>query len=693
MINFLILFKYLRLINYLNMENDETKKLLNDLLQKLLDRRLYKLEKKNKEEESTLYAINKESQKALLTIDECSHRVRKQIYLIRNKYVDDNRSRNSIKNEITKTIEKNKTINNNNVNNINTNLFINTIPDSNSNLKKFELYQHDKEEKMRNKKKRQVTLSPRSVKNMLLEEKMKTIQKSIKDLKAKFKSTKNIKKFQTQKNYLTVETTPKKKSKIKPIYTNSKRKINKKSPGKMGKTLTNYRINTHKNENIENKQKEDLHELSINVNEKDEDLRLAELKLDDNKNNQSINEKKPSNDKSEERKKSPIKEQQNIKEESLLVNNLSNLNNGIIDNNKNLTKEENEVKKTNEEENKIIQNNNIINNEKELKDNIVNDNIEKNNPHIVNKNNLDNIILSDDKKKNIDHLMGDSSINFTLIQPEAKDEENDENNKTIDLNISGLSDQLTIEEKFQSHLDDILIYLDNKDICNLLLINKECFKSIMNFLISKTEIKIDIFEEEISSVIEENKNILNIDINNIKIKKFEFNANSSRAISLLNTVTENNFLKIKNEFLKNKEINIIFSIFFIAEGKNEIINMDNTEQKWEYIFNFFKKHIEKQAMGNFIESELNGKIFEVSVINSLYKYAYKYSNIISPNHFQKINKDIAILVFIIKDMLEHLGILTDTKLSPEKEISLIKSRLDSNKEILEKLNEINNKIN
>ena len=285
------------------MENEETKKLLNELLQKLLDRRLYKLEKKNKEEDSILKSINRESQKAILSIDECSHRVRKQIYLIRNKYVDDNRSRNSIKNEITKTIiDKNKSISNN-MNNINTNLFANNTHDSNTNLKKFEALHQEKDEKIRIKKKRNTTLSPKTIKNMLLEEKMKTIQKSIKDLKAKFKSTKNLKKFQTQKSYLTVETTPKKKPKIKPIYTNSKRKTAKKSPGKIIKTLTNIRLSTNKNENTENKQKEDLHELSMNITGKEEDIRLAELKLDDNKNNESINEKKPLNKNFEEKKK------------------------------------------------------------------------------------------------------------------------------------------------------------------------------------------------------------------------------------------------------------------------------------------------------------------------------------------------------------------------------------------------------
>ena len=42
-------------------------------------------------------------------------------------------------------------------------------------------------------------------------------------------------------------------------------------------------------------------------------------------------------------------------------------------------------------------------------------------------------------------------------------------------------------------------------------------------------------------------------------------------------------------------------------------------------------------MGSFIEKNLNKKIFNNNIINSLYKYANKYLNIISPNHFQKIN--------------------------------------------------------
>jgi hypothetical protein len=730
------------------MEKNNAKALLNELLQKLLDRRLNKLEKKNKDDNCILKVMSKESQKAILALEDYSHKCRKQIYLMRNKYIDERRNQNTMKNDSSKiSMVLNKQIsnnNNNNTNNINTNRFSN-IGIENNILKKPEIpHHHIKEDKLKNTKRRHTTASPKAVKNLLLEEKMKIIQKSIKDLKSKFKSSRNIFKKHA-KNFLNAENTPKKKSKNKTIYTISKKKSSKKSPGKIAKTLTNYHLN-NKNSSKKDIVKNDLHELSINVMEKEDEPRLDEIKLDINKNSDSILNAKnsivnsetlanniPNQEKNNNKEESLLDNNKEIsllinkeetllinkedefllvnkeesllgkkedsllgkKEESLLINDLDNLNNEIKDiiannpnnnNNEkiNIDKKDSIITPDNKDNNIILQNKEINNNNVDKKDEI---------NKIYDINNIDNVILSNNNKNNLDYLIGDGSINFTLVDQGTKIEENeDNNNKTIDLNISGLSEQLTLEEKFQAHLDDIIIYLDNKDICNLLLINKESFKTVMNFLISKMEIKIDIFEEEISNLLEENKNILNIDINNIKSKPFIFNSNSSRAISLLNTLSMNNFTKLKTEFLNNKEIILIFDILFIAQGKLEIISIDNNEKKWEYIFNYFKDYISKQAMGNCIEENLNKKVFNNNVINALYKYTNKYLNIITPNHFQKINKDIAILVFIIKDMLEHLGIITD-QLNQEKEIILINSRLQSDKEALIKLNEMNNKIN
>ena len=710
--------------------HEDPKKILNSLLQKLLDRRIYKLEKKNHEEECTLKTINKESQKAILALEDCSHKIRKQIYLLRNKYVDERkRNENILKNQnSSNNIEINKS-RNSNTNNINTtsNIF-NTLGNEKS-LKKSEIMQHEKEEKTKRRKKRNITASPKTSKNLLLE-KMKVLQKSIKDLKEKNKSLKNIKKTHTLKSYLTVDSTPKNKNKYNSLYnSNSKRKSLKKSPANLWKTMNNFRSSNSGNNANDKKEKEkkeiNIHELSSNgITKEQEDIRLSELKLDHGKDKDKETDKLIESSKKDlanqfDEIKTPSIVQPIFKDDSLLVKNISgihNENNGNEDKkekdnniNKNTDNQNNDKDKDKDMSNFNINIDNVsmISNINLSKNNdilAVDDNEEKKgtkkSEEIISKisdeinkgskNNINNIIIKSDNNNNLEYLVGDASINFTLIEPDTKNE-NDDNNQTMDLNISGLSDQLSLEEKFQNHLDDVIIYADNRDIYNLLLVNKECFKTIMNFLISKTEIKIEFLEEEITKIIEENKN--SIDINKIKVGKFNFNANSSRAISLLNTLTVSNFLKIKDEFMKNKEIAVIFDIFFIAGGKNEIISIENMQKKWDYIFKFYEDYISKQQLGTFIEKTLNGKVFNANIINLLYKYSYKYLNIISPNHFQRINKDIAIMVFIIKDMLEHLAITTDIKINPEKELILVNSRLQSNKNILEKLNEINNKIN
>ena len=76
--------------------------------------------------------------------------------------------------------------------------------------------------------------------------------------------------------------------------------------------------------------------------------------------------------------------------------------------------------------------------------------------------------------------------------------------------------------------------------------------------------------------------------------------------------------------------------------------------------NYFEKNINKN-FGNSIENKLRGKIFDNNTINSLYEYSHENINKITPSHFQKINSDIDLFVFIVKNILEHLGIENEEK--------------------------------
>ena len=66
-------------------ESTDTKAMLNNLLKKMLDHKLNKLEKKHMEESNSLKIMSKISQNIIITLEHYSHKVRKEIYKLRHK--------------------------------------------------------------------------------------------------------------------------------------------------------------------------------------------------------------------------------------------------------------------------------------------------------------------------------------------------------------------------------------------------------------------------------------------------------------------------------------------------------------------------------------------------------------------------------------------------------------------------------
>ena len=791
-------------------ETIDTKEILNNLLKKMLDHKLNKLEKKHVEESNSLKIMSKISQNIIITLDHYSHKVRKEIYKLRHKNdekkrehennkINDkyiNKDLNNIDNNIESLINKNKDLKENKLFLDN---FLNKQKLSTKSIdpKKDKSFYSEKSSKKNKKavferlssksignyKKLKLTINDNSNNSHLLSSKSKNkkIIKSSKNLhnilnknnegdknsehspsskgiihtegnsskkntkqstpKLKKKKLKKVAQFNienTNNNTLKVESSksfygtnkiknanskgkltqrlskPYKKEEIKNIENNNKRfekkkskiDINSKKKGNSDIKLPEIKVENNIYSKIDNNKKELLpsnkpikgsilleDEMIKDVNKDDflvsqlkeeeqfdEINEISALNLDDLNLKDSINlninfenENKEKNGNKDLKKKLTV--DLNINSE----NNSNSLNNNINKsmNNINLITTEN----------KNIQNNSNISKNNQSQNNQSQNNSSVNNDKSKSSNNINNILLS--HKNNPVNFLENDEINFTLVE-DSHLEEND-NDKTIDLNISGLSDQLSLEEQFESHLDEISRYLDIKDLCNLMLLNKECFTTIMNVLISKTEITIDILEEEIKKLKEENKEI---DFKQLKVPPFKFSSNSARAISLLNNSTECNLIKFNKGEIINKEIFIVFGIFFIAAGKKkEYLRLNNEDEKINYICNYFKNDIKQMSLGSLIEKEINGKIFDDGIISSLYNYSYKYIEIISPNRFQKANKDVAIFVFVVRNLLEHIGALDGPNIKPDKEYILYNARLKGNKIILEQLNNFFDKIN
>jgi len=311
--------------------------------------------------------------------------------------------------------------------------------------------------------------------------------------------------------------------------------------------------------------------------------------------------------------------------------------------------------------------------------------------------NKDELLVSNSKLMQIDNLDDDLGLN-KISFPNLNDFGKNNTNKN------------SFDEKLNSCIQYFIQFLSIKDILNLCQTKKKILKIVLDLQIKNTKKSID----EINSILKEK----NIDINNIndisqskKVKPFEFNSNSLKSISYLNVISKTNFIKSidnnnpqnapnKNNIKNISKIVLIFDIYFIALGRKKIINdmNGNINLKIEYICNYFKNNKNK-SIGNIIENELKGKKFDDVIINSLYEYSFKYANIINPNYYKKINKNIAILVFLIKNILDYAGIPhvdnnnNNNKANEQKIILLNKSRLNANKAILEKYTEILNKFN
>ena len=279
----------------------------------------------------------------------------------------------------------------------------------------------------------------------------------------------------------------------------------------------------------------------------------------------------------------------------------------------------------------------------------------------------------------------------------------DEPDYNLDFEINNIkNNNYTIAEIFDHCIEYLEQYLTKEDFLRMGLLNKECFKMIMHYLISKKENALDDIKEALSVLKNNNSDIFskNDKINKFTIKPFEYDTNSNRAIKLLKTIKIVNIFHNKQLLeLNNKYIILLFDLFFIALGyKKDILSFKNDiKSKWGFYTNFFGKD-NNEYFGHPIENNLKGKIFDNDIINSLYEYSHNHINIIASTYFQSINKDIALFVFIVKNILEHLGITKELHNKKNNDKNVIKlyllynARISINSILIQKLIQINSII-
>ena len=631
------------------------KEILNNLLKQLLDHRLLKLEIKNDDEIKNLKLVSQDSKNIIIALEEYSHNVRKEIYLQRHKKYEDSKSSrrpskikyNKIdKISVPKRDSQNECLSQNkNKENMHT-------KSRNSHSKSKNIYNDamsiNSDSKFTNKK--YASLSKTGISHCKSKSRISKLSKDSSKIHLPI-CGRSITPKNKSKNKNLMKTTaiphPKKnsvanfdvlsataKTKSKNIFSQKDNKNEEKTPKKSKRFETEFNFNS--------------------PNQK-EDERLNKLDIFGKPQKNEENKKNKNNKAGE--KKSLL---------DTLTDQISKINTIKLDDN--LDNDELLVKgikgSTIKMDDKVLNDELLVNNIN-INDSIIKDNKTKENEKKTNKNNLKGSRLL------IANLDNDD-MNYIL----AKDD------KIEDIEISN---SLSLQESFEMNLDVISRYLSNKDICSVMLVSRECFKSLMNILISKLEISIDILDDEIRKI---KINNIKIDFNKIQKTPFKFSSNSMRVVPLLNS-SGLNITKVTSEQLNTYKMAVIFYLYFIASGhkKDFVQFIDNGAKMLEFIKKYFNENLKHNKMGDFIEKTINGKLFDDNTIADLYSYARQYSGTISPNYYQHINKDIAIFVFIIRDILEFIG-AGNSNITPEKEFILLNARLNNKKYLLEHLNKV-----
>jgi len=654
--------------------------ILNNLLKKLLDQKLTRLEKRHKIENKNITEISNSAQNLIMTLENTSNNVRKQIYSKRQILIN-NAAKLPKNMKIPKITSGNKL----------TPKIQNKFPKLN------QIDIEDRSKKNNTERNRDNAKSAKKRKNNKDENKyFNTISNNsnktgrISNITRRpvspFITSKEREEFNrtTYNKYNKNKKTP---IRVKKIEKNSDKNENKEQKNNINKNNdqidSTKKLNKEKPQtNINQKNINTINKLqSLNNYADNEILGKDEILNNNNKNNinlKNITQGKENNKEiipekkekcdflknlSKEILKDTIKIDDKLVEDSLLVKHDFNDNTKIsIDD---LIRGPTFTEEIIDEN--LLKNDDIQNNKDKIKD----DEKEKKKKELRNSSIA---IYNKLKRTKITFLEGEHD--FDLIFKDEKIEDIDlnmNNNNNKDLSLSIISEHT--EEKITT--DIILDYLEYKDIYNLMLVNKECF--------TKTEISIDILQEELNKLKDDNPDI---NFENIQKKKINLSSNSLRAISLLNSSSGNNILKLTSNELNKKEIRLIYSLYFVATGKKSQIAILDDTKKMEFMQNYFKKNISKNSFGDFIQKELKDKIIEDKDIYSLFKISKNYLDNISPNYYQKINKNIAIFVFIIKDILEQFGIISSFNTKPDIEYILLNAKLQANKAILKELNQI-----
>ena len=130
------------------------------------------------------------------------------------------------------------------------------------------------------------------------------------------------------------------------------------------------------------------------------------------------------------------------------------------------------------------------------------------------------------------------------------------------------------------------------------------------------------------------------------------------------------YIKVFNDAdnIPNEQILLMFQIYFqlTHPEKNQEFLIKNDDLKfWKLTLKYFKED-NNGKIGTAIENDLKNIDTSVENVFKIERLLGKYVSKLTPNYYTKICGTSGLMVFIIKDIMEWVGIIYDKKANPPK---------------------------
>ena len=293
-------------------------------------------------------------------------------------------------------------------------------------------------------------------------------------------------------------------------------------------------------------------------------------------------------------------------------------------------------------------------------------------------NNIKLIDIKVDDMKNYIETEEKKPENKEEIKKEIKEEiKIEKNEKKNEEKIEEKNEEKNEEKKEERIINYFEPIIDNNKIMNTIssFLNDSsqynfftCNKKLTKYLYEKLLTSLEILKTKnnitSSSTVQDQINTLKLKYQNDKLNeeppKFSLSKGTVKAIELLN---EENYSKIFTQKELNPPLNeilLVYRIFFQLLNNNNICTINDDKLFWYEASEYILK-TNNGKIGDFFKESIKNFDFSIKNIYKVKKVLNGNEEKIKPTVFSKYCGTTGLIIFLIKDTLEYLGIIHNVK--------------------------------